>query len=386
MVQTKPTTTTPEPITLPPQPTDEEKVQMTANEAEVEARFWRETARRALLNARDAINAAEAADDESERERLLKAAELAVQASAAAEAARQDLDQTALAKEAAQQAVERTQECSLTQGKSIDCLVGDWTVSLDDCSSECDGGGAVRQTRAITIKPMCGGDPCGSLVATSPCPVAPSCLFESPQAVRTTIVLSGVSPAVYDTNKEGVQTILKAHVRVNILGVGGPKFKLEFIALDSVAAAYPSGSMGARRRQRRAAEASDTELGIDIITDASEVELKAVEEKANAASAEALLEALGEVDEVKEHITDLFFEPKACTFDVVAACGAAECGWQEDSCGNTRWCGSCGLEAACFTAVQACLNGGDCSHMADVMDDKSTVDRCLLDTSQLQLP
>ena len=373
------------PITLPPQPSEEEQAQMTATEAEGTASDWRTTARNTLLQARDAAEAVASAANDEDRSRLEKAAATAAQLAAAAEVAREEFEANAAKKEAENQLSLHEQECILTGDKAIDCLVSEWATTFDDCSAECDSGGAVVQTRGVTVKPMCGGKACGPLTSTTQCPETPTCLFETPQAVRTTVVLSGIASDVFDKTKDAVKLVLKAHVRKNVLGVGGPKFKLDFVAHDTVA----TPTEGYARRGRRAAVSelrseSDTELDVDIITDAAEVELEVVEEKAKSDSAtEALLKALqDEVQAVNEHIKDVFFEPKSCAFDS-SVCAGTACGWNADSCDNARWCGSCGMKPDCFRAIQACLNGGDCSHVAGVMDEARTIDTCLLDPSQL---
>merc|ERR1712166_1674714 len=102
-------------------------------------------------------------------------------------------------------------ECGLTQGKSVDCLVGEWTTDSDDCGNEgeCDGGGTIMLSRKITVRPMCGGKQCGPLAEVKRCPDAPPCLFKTPQAVRTTFLLSGVDADTYDANDDAIKATIK---------------------------------------------------------------------------------------------------------------------------------------------------------------------------------
>jgi hypothetical protein len=59
--------------------------------------------------------------------------------------------------------VQTSLECSLTQGKSVGCLVSEWSVSADGCAEqECDEGGVVQKERVVTVHPMCGGKACGA--------------------------------------------------------------------------------------------------------------------------------------------------------------------------------------------------------------------------------
>ena len=121
------------------------KAKMNANEAKATADFWRQTAWSALKDARAAEAAATATSDSDARAQLVAAANAALQAASAAEVARQQADANEKEKNAQVVAAQTTVECGLTQGKSVDCLMGQWKSTFDDCNEEaaCDAGGAV---------------------------------------------------------------------------------------------------------------------------------------------------------------------------------------------------------------------------------------------------
>ena len=118
---------------------------MNANEAKAAADFWRQTAWSALKDARAAEATAAAMSDSDEHAQLEAAATAAMQAASAAEVARQQADANEAAKNAEVVAAQTTVECGLTQGKSVDCLTGQWESIFDDCdeAAACDFGGAV---------------------------------------------------------------------------------------------------------------------------------------------------------------------------------------------------------------------------------------------------
>ena len=65
------------------------------------------------------------------------------------------------------------------------------------------------RSRKITVRPMCGGKQCDPLAEVKRCPDAPPCLFKTPQAVRTTFLLSGVDADTYDANDDAIKATIK---------------------------------------------------------------------------------------------------------------------------------------------------------------------------------
>ena len=345
------------------------------------AHQWRQIAWTDLKDARAAIRALQAAKSDAattkdDLEKLTAAASLAAQKAASSQATRETADAKAAEAAAAAKKVLTAKECVSSQDKPIHCRVTDWTShDTSACSDTCDEGGTVKRTRTVQFADMCGGDRCPALSETTACPAKPTCVYQQRQAVQATIKLNGVDEATYSDNKAAVHLALKAAYGA-ALAKTTPRFQIRFQAHDLAA----TPTEGLARRRRLAPASSDTELVIDVETDGVDVSSADVRGAVDAVTPAAIAANLATTQAVTDVLTDVFVEHDECK---ATSCAGTACGWTKDSCGTARWCGDCGMEQSATNALTACANDGDCSHLAGLLDAQGSLDKHLIDTSQL---